>query len=134
MKIWYGYGSDHSAKLVMIGEFKTEEDAARIYELINTLLQHASSDAAEEVIDHWTKNERFSEDTEKRLRELQLYYVSPSDIADFAFADISMDKSANVLQFWTDDVDIGGFVKLLVNSGAKVQVYSAHHYQDTDKE
>ena len=27
MRIWYGFGSEHSANLMMIGRFKTSEDA-----------------------------------------------------------------------------------------------------------
>lgn len=134
MKIWYGYGSDHSANLVMIGEFQTEQDAERVYELINTISENASSDSAAGVVDNWAQNEQFSEETEKRLRDLQLYYVSPSDIADFAFLDTSIKRQGKELWFRTDDVDIGGFIKLMVNNGAKVQVYSAHAYPETDEE
>jgi hypothetical protein len=134
MKIWQAHGSDHSANLVMIGEFKTEQDAERVYELINSISENASSDSAAGVIDYWTQNEQFSEETEKRLRDLQLHYVSPSDIADFAFLDASIERRGKELRFRTDDVDIGGFVKLMVNNGAKVQIYSAHNHPETDED
>ncbi len=134
MKVWYGYGSDHSANLVMIGEFKTEKDAERVYELINTISENASSDSAAGIVDNWAQNEQFSEETEKRLRELDLHYISPSDIADFAFLDTSIERKGKELRFRTDDVEIGGFIKLMVNSGAKVQVYSAHEHPDANDE
>lgn len=133
MKIWHGYGSDHSANLVMIGEFKTEEDAARVNELIDTLSENASSDLAEGIVDSWAKNERFSEETEARLRELKLYNLSPSDISDFATLNPSIERLGKVLRFRTNDVEIGAFVKLMVHEGAKVQVYSAHDYPDVDE-
>jgi hypothetical protein len=130
MKIWCGYGSDHSANLVMIGEFKTEEDAQRVYELINVVSEIAQSDSATGVFDNWSKNEQFSEDTQKRLRELNLFHLSPADVSDFAFWNPSIELAGRTLRFRSDDVEIGGFVKLMVDKGAKVQVYSAHEYPD----
>ena len=132
MKAWRGYGSDHSSNLVLIGEFKTEEDAQRVYELINTIAENANSDVAKGVFEYWTKNEQLSEETEKRLRDLKLFHLSPSDVSDFAFWNPSMKKSGKTLRFTSDDVEIGGFVKLMVAEGAKVQVYSAHVYPDDE--
>jgi hypothetical protein len=134
MKIWHGYGSDHSANLVMIGEFKTQEDAERAYQLIEVLRESASSDLSEDVVHVWARNEQFSDATESKLRELKLNLISPDDIADFAFLCVSIEKSGATLRLHTDDVDIGGFVKLMVDQGAKVHVYSAHTYPENDGE
>jgi hypothetical protein len=134
VKIWRGYASDHSANIVMIGEFKTEEDAERVYELINTLSENASSDSAEGILEYWDRNEQYSEETERRLRKLKLHNLSPADISDFAFLNTSIDRSGAVLRFRTDDVEIGGFVKLMVARGARVQVYSADDYPDSEGE
>ena len=134
MKIWHGYGSDHSASLVLIGEFKTEEAAERVNELINTLSENAQSDLAEGIVDAWAKNERYSEETEARLRELKLHNLSPSDISDFANFNPSIERVGKILRFRSDDVEIGAFVKLMVHEGAKVQVYSTHDYPDANDE
>ena len=37
MKIWHGYGSEHSMNLVMIGHFKSSEDAEKTQKLIDQL-------------------------------------------------------------------------------------------------
>ena len=37
MKFWYGYGSEHSANIVMIGEFKTIEGADKVNEIITKI-------------------------------------------------------------------------------------------------
>jgi hypothetical protein len=132
MKIWYGYGSDHSANLVMIGEFKTEQDAAGALELIRQLTERAQVDLEEGKIEYWSKPDGFSEGTKERLREHDLYNYSPSDIADFAVIDPHIDHTGAKLTLRTDDVDIGAFVKLMVDKGAKVQVYSAHEHPDED--
>lgn len=39
MKVWYAYGSEHSANLVMIGHFKSVHDA----EETKNLFEHLSS-------------------------------------------------------------------------------------------
>ena len=43
-------------------------------------------------------------------------------------------KSGKNLRFWSDESEIGGFVKLLVSEGARVQVYSAHAFPENEKE
>jgi hypothetical protein len=130
MKIWSGYGSDHSSNLVMIGEFKKEEDAERVKKLINMISQLAASDFENGTFDQRSKNEQFSEEAQKRLHELKLYHLSPCDLSDFGLWNPLVEISGRTLRFTSDDVEIGGFVKLLVHEGAKVQVYSAHEYPD----
>jgi hypothetical protein len=130
MKIWHGYGSDHSANLVLIGEFKTEEDAIRAFELINEISESANSDFAERVFEYGSHNERLSENTERHLRALKLFSLTSTDVSDFAFWNPSVERLGKTLKFRSDDVEIGGFVKLLVAQGARVEVYSGHEYPD----
>ena len=130
MKIWNGYGSDHSASLVLIGEFKSEEDAAKVSALINQIEEAARDDEASDLISPWGRNELFSEATEQKLRNLNLWGLSSEDVADFIRNDISHDQVGATLRFRTEDTQIGGFVKLMVDKGAMVHVYSAHDYPD----
>ena len=134
MKVWRGYGSEHSASIVMIGEFKSVEEAESVYALIEELSGQASDDYSDDIISDWSKNERYSDKTEDRIRQRSLHYLSPSDIADFALNQPNIEKKGKELHFWTDDVEIGGFIKLMVNKGAKVQVYSAHNYPGDEEE
>lgn len=132
MKVWYGYGSDHSANLVMIGEFKTAEEASRVLNLIEKLIENASSDLAQRIFDYGEESERFSESTTKSLRELGLNYLAPGDISDFANWAPSIDKTGKSIRFRSDEERVGGFVNLLVKEGAKVEVYSEHEFPDDD--
>ncbi len=134
MKIWFGYGSDHSANLVMVGEFKTLEQAAQVRELIDRISEAASSDATEGVVDPWAKCDRYSEQSEELLRKSGLNNLSPSDISDFALLSASIEISDNTLRLRTDQTEIGGFVKLMVSKGARVQVYCADEYPDDERE
>lgn len=124
MKIWYGYGSEHSSNLVLIGKFKTSADAKKTQGLINEL---ASRLTEEYNIDY--PRERFPEDVGNTLRELNCYILSPSDLKSFLY-DCRTDLDKNTLTLNTNDSDIGGLIKLMVDRGAKVEVYSAHDYPD----
>lgn len=44
MKIWNGYGSEHSMNLVLIGKFKQEQDAEKVEKDIKTLSTQAEKD------------------------------------------------------------------------------------------
>ena len=44
MKIWNGYGSEHSMNLVLIGKFKQEQDAVKVEKDIKTLSTQAEKD------------------------------------------------------------------------------------------
>ena len=56
MKIWHGYGSEHSMNLVMIGHFKNPDDAEKTQKLIEQL-----SKGLEGKIDVGTSSNRFGE-------------------------------------------------------------------------
>ncbi|MBN69237.1 MAG: hypothetical protein CME32_08170 [Gimesia sp.] len=132
MKFWYGYGSEHSANIVMIGEFKTIEGADKVNEIITKISEQASSDYSDGVINDWGTNEQFSEETEKLLKDLKIY-ISPSDMADFALLDPRIKKSDNKLIITTDNDGVGGFIKLMIKNGAKVQIYSNDDYPETEQ-
>jgi len=44
MKIWYQYGSEHSANLVMIGHFENVTKAAKAKEIIDALTNQVAED------------------------------------------------------------------------------------------
>ena len=56
MKIWTGYGSEHSANLVMLGKFKTPEDATNFLaelEKLERLIQE--DDSGDDVFSEFPK-------------------------------------------------------------------------------
>jgi hypothetical protein len=60
MKVWFGYGSEHSANLVMIGEFKTAEDAQTALDLLNEATQIAREDEENGLLDAGKVATRFT--------------------------------------------------------------------------
>lgn len=133
MKIWHGYGSDHSSALVMIGRFKTLADARKAHEMLGQLTECATEDLNSGVIDYHGVNDDFSEATKEKMRDLKLFSLSPADIADLALLDARIEQNGTEIRIRSDDVDIGGFVKLMVAAGAAVEVFSAHEFPEKDK-
>ena len=102
--------------------------------MLTQISESATSDQARGIVDHWARNEEFSEETEQRLRDLKLYNLSPADIADFALISPSVERKGNMLRLRTDESEIGAFVKLMVNNGARVEVFCADEEPEGDME
>lgn len=125
MKIWNGYGSEHSANIVMIGQFKStteaEETKKLIEELIGRLFDLVGYSADEE------SPQRFSDEVMKILIEKNLSFHGPEEMEQFR-SDICMKLEGDKLIFETEEIDYSAFIKILIHKGAKIQIYSAHNY------
>ena len=73
MKIWSGYGSEHSNNLVMIGHFKSIEDAKETQKLIEHLSEELS-----DKIDTKTLYDRFGDKVMELLRKENCHVLSNS--------------------------------------------------------
>ncbi len=119
MKIWKSFSGDHSAKLRIIGTFKTVEDARKAAKLFNDLLQvkdkskqpsRPFSDELREVC----KTHNFHSFSENDPEQLELYYP------------ISTEENKIVVE--TDELEIQALLKVLLDKGAKIELYSRHDY------
>lgn len=125
MKIWNGYGSEHSMNLVMVGQFKSIEDAKKAKDLIESVTENIY-----DKVDCGDKRpKRFSDEVMEVLREKELYFFGPEELEQFRY-DNSLEIEGDKLIFRTEENDISVFLKLLLHQGAKVQVYSGHEYPD----
>ena len=125
MKIWHGYGSEHSMNLVMIGHFKSSEDAEKTQELIDQL-----SEGLRDKIEVGKSGDRFSDDVLDLLKEKEIYNLSPSELEQFLY-DTHARVEGDKIILTTDESEVSAFFKLMISKGAKVEIYSAHHYPDT---
>ena len=126
MKIWHGYGSEHSMNLVMIGHFKGTEDAEDTQKLIEQL-----SERLRDKIDIGTSCNRFDDDVLNLLRELNCYTLGPAELEHFLFDTHTQVKGDKII-LTTDESEVSAFFKLMITKGAKVEMYSAHDYPDTE--
>lgn len=126
MKIWNGYGSEHSMNLVMVGHFKSIKDAETAKELIENL-QNGLSDKID--VNYRNPLTRFPDEVMELLKEQEFFQLQPSELEQFLY-DNSVNIENDKLIFKTDESDVSAFLKILLHKEAKVQIYSAHDYPD----
>ena len=126
MKIWQGYGSEHSMNLVMIGYFKSSEDAENVHTLFDQL-----TDGLRDKIDVGASSDRYSEEVLSFLRELNCYSLSAFELEQFLY-DISISVDGDKIVLTTEESEVSAFLKLMVLKGAKVEVFSGHDYPEAD--
>ena len=126
MKLWHGYGSEHSMNLVMIGYFKSPEDAEKTKKLITQLTEGLS-----DKIDIGTSRDRFGDDVMDLLQKTNCYGFSPSELEQFLY-DISTKVEGNKIILTTEESEVSAFFKLMLEKGAKVEIYSAHDYPEAE--
>jgi len=130
MKLWHGFGSEHSMKLVMIGRFRDARGAKKAKELIDKLIAQVGEEPDVYRHDAVPQDRRFSDAMLSLLMASNLYSLGPSELEQFAYdANVAVKGSEVIVT--TDEVDVSAFLKVLLDKGARIEVYSAHDYPDT---
>ncbi len=132
MKIWNGYGSEHSMNLVLIGKFKRAQDAEKVEKDIGKLSAQASKDDSHSIAFAEPEDLRFSDGMLSLLGSLRLNTLGPSDIGQLV-SEHQLRREGNRITVTTDEAEVSAFMKLFIEAGAKVEVFSAHDYpSDSD--
>lgn len=127
MKIWNGYGSEHSMNLVLIGRFKRAQDAEKVAKDIDRLSAQASKDDSHSISFGGPEDQRFSDDMLSLLRSLNLNTLGPADLGQLV-SEHHLRREGDRITVTTDEAEVSAFVKLFIEAGAKVEVFSAHDY------
>ncbi|WP_024801656.1 DUF6375 family protein [Nocardia sp. BMG51109] len=129
MKVWSGYGTEHSMNLVMIGQFEDAKSARAAKDVIDRLTKAVEADeaAGRQVSD---SPEEFSEQMWQLLRELEVNSLGCADLEQFLY-DVQVKVEQDKVVIITDEVEVIAFVKVLLHRGAKLEVYSAHEHKGT---
>jgi hypothetical protein len=126
MKIWNNYGSEHSMNLVMIGHFKTAADAEHANAVIDQIAEQVGKENTSDA-----DTSRYSEAMMELLQKLKVHTIARQELEQFAY-DARTTVKGNDVVLTTDEADISAFLKVMVDLGARVEVYSAHDYPDTE--
>ena len=132
MKLWIGYGTEHSANLVIIGHFKTANDAIEAKELIDKLTN---------IVQEGVTSGRLSESDgleNGKFSGEQLNFFTANNIGSYAYSDMisflyeyNSFVDGTKLIITTNDLMTSGFVNTMIAKSAKLEIYSAHDYKDT---
>lgn len=129
MKIWYQYGTEHSANLVMIGHFEDVTEAPRVKEIIDQLTNQVAQDQANGTLTIGSPTDRYSTEMLDLLGRLNLS-IGPQEVEQFAY-DVSVEVEGNDVVLKTEELDISAFLKVMFLKGARIEVYSAHDFPDS---
>lgn len=132
MKIWNGYGSEHSMNLVLIGRFKRAQDAEKVEKDIDRLSAQASKDDSHSLSFGEPEDQRFSDEMLSLLSSLKLNTLGPADLGQLV-SEHHLRREGDRITVTTDEAEVSAFVKLFIEAGAKVEVFSANDYpSDSD--
>ena len=126
MKIWNSYGSEHSMNLVMIGKFESSKDAKKVNDLIEKLISRLP-----DIVEVGSNTSRYSDEVMDLLKEVNCYILTPIELEQFSY-DSSIEVKGEQIILTTDESDVSAYLKLFIDNGAKVEVYSAHEHPDED--
>lgn len=124
MKTWNSYGSEHSANLIMIGRFKDAASAIEAKEAIDAITGFMTSGEAD-----GTNPGQYPEGLMNILRRVGFFSLAPSELEQFTRENHLELKDEQVI-ITTDEPDVSAFLKLMVDKGARVEVFSAHVHPD----
>lgn len=125
MKLWNSYGSEHSANLVLIGHFKDSASAEETNAAISELSSFASDS------ENNPDPERYSEKAMELLNKLHFHNVGSRELEQFGY-DFSTKVKGTALVIKTEEVDVAALMKLMIARGARIEIYSAHDYPDSE--
>lgn len=119
MKIWKSFAGEHSAKLKIIGTFKTAEDANKAAAFYNELID----------VEDKTKigNQYFSDEVMKVLNKYDMHSLGENDPQEADFFS-KFEPVGNKIEVLTDELDIQSIIKTFIRWGAKIELYSRHDY------
>ncbi len=130
MKIWYQHGSEHSANLVMIGHFENAAEATKAKEIIDELTKQVTVDQNDGKIVLGSPSERYGHEMLDLLGRLNIMSIGPQELEQFVY-DVRVEVKESKVILTTDEVEISAFLKVMFDRGARIEIYSAHHYTDT---
>ena len=130
MKVWLGFGSEHSMNLVMIGRFKDAGSAERARDALESIIRGVAADAEAGRINVGGMTDRFSDEITRVLNKASISTLTPLELEQFAF-EATVSVKGELVIVTTEEVEISAFLKVMLERGARVEVYSAHEHPGT---
>jgi len=127
MKVWVGFGSEHSANLVIIGKFKTAAEATEANDLLKIFAKLANEAHDDGTLKLDGGNSKFPEPILEAIAEHNFAELSHDDPITLVY-EFDSQVAGDRMIITTDELNIGAFMKVMIHGGAKIEVYSAHDH------
>jgi len=121
MKIWIEKAGDHSAKLRIIGTFKSEDDAQRAVDRINSMIGIAQK------ADEPKPGDYFAKEVLDFMMRSEISF-SPQAVASCVYH-YPVQRVGRTIEVETDELDIQIFLEGFIHCGGKIEIYSMHDYR-----
>lgn len=131
MKVWYGFGTEHSMNLVMLGRFKDAATAETVNGIIDKFKRAVEADQTAGRLTLGEPTDTYSDEMLSLLVDLNLHSLGPDELEQFLY-DVNVRRDGDSIVITTDEIAVEVFWKLMLLKGARVEVYSAHDYPDTE--
>ena len=132
MSVWWGYGSEHSMNLVMVGKFASAGEADAVKELIDRLAAGVQDDLDAGKIEYGQPPSRFSDSMLALLQALEIHNVGPAELEQLAYgANVAVRGDAVVIR--TDETEVQAYIKIFLTKGARIEMFSAHDFPEEGK-
>lgn len=131
MKVWYGFGTEHSMNLVMLGRFKDAATAETVNGIIDKFKRAVEADQTAGRLTPGEPTDTYSDEMLSLLVDLNLHSLGPDELEQFLY-DVNVRRDGDSIVITTDEIAVEVFWKLMLLKGARVEVYSAHDYPDTE--
>ncbi len=111
MKIWNGYGSEHSANLVVIRQFEKAQDAAKAKQMVDWLIEQVRRDIDARLLAVGEPMDSYTDGMRELLHRLNVYTVGPGEAEQFSY-DVNVELKDDRVVMTTDEYDVSAFLKL----------------------
>ncbi len=113
----------------MIGHFKDAGSAAKTKQIIDWFTEQVNHDVDAGELQVGSAPQRLTERMMELFRKVNTYIIGPAEVEQFVY-DVGVELSNEKIVITTDESDVSAFLKVLVDQGARVEVFSAHYYRD----
>jgi hypothetical protein len=113
----------------MIGTFKDVSTARSTKDVLDEVTDTVEAAVERGDIVVGQPRDRFDEGMYELLSGSGMTAIGPDEIEQFAY-DVSVDASGNTITVRTNEIDVSAFLKVFIERGAKVEVFSTHDYPE----
>lgn len=114
----------------MIGHFEDAAEATKAKEIIDELTKQVTADQDKGEIVLGAPTERYGKEMLDLFGRLNIMSIGPRELEQFLY-DVNVKVDGSDLVLTTEELDISAFIKVLLQNGARIEVYSAHDYPDS---
>lgn len=126
MKVWTSYSSEHSSRIRIIGRFKSKDALGSFKDSFEQMKQLVSDNYDE----CFNESDKFPVEILDQLGNGTINHsgtIAAHDLLDFA-NEMTTEFGDDAVTIKSNESNWAGVIKMLIDAGAKVEMFSEHEY------